>query len=327
MVGSAGHARAREFLRERLTGLGLPPYRGNGHELPYHEGGQDFFNLAALLPGTDRSARPILLGAHYDSVIPAPCADDNAAAVAICLAVAEALRQAPQPPARDVLLVFFDAEEPPYFLSEQMGSVRFVLDQMDARGVSLAIIQDLTGHEVLLPVPNLPGVNLPLPRLKDLLFVMGAESHPALAPLVAACPRPARLPLVATLNRNVGDLSDHHIFRRLGLPYLFFSCGHWPHYHRPTDTPERLAYGKMARIAEFLTGLTLAAAGGATAAELGRPAGREESDTAAFECGLMREAFGPVLLPLLLRTLGLPGTLETRAHLDTVVGRLTRAGL
>ena len=72
--------------------------------------------------------------------------------MAITLAIAEHLRATP--PARDVLVAFFDAEEPPYFLSQAMGSVRFVLDQMDAprRGLC-ALIQDLTGHDVSLPLP------------------------------------------------------------------------------------------------------------------------------------------------------------------------------
>ena len=48
--------------------------------------------------------------------------------------------------------------------------------------------------------------------------------------------------LIATLNEYVGDVSDHGIFRRNGVPYLFLSCGHWEHYHQPTDTPDRLNY-------------------------------------------------------------------------------------
>ena len=204
-----------------------------------------------MLPGVDRKARPILLGAHYDSVIDAPCADDNAAAVAITLAMVERLRAAP--PARDVIVAFFDAEEPPYFLSQAMGSIRFVLGQMDARGVGFALIQDLTGHEV--SVPFLPSAlaGALLPKLKNLLFMTGAESHPALPGLVQGCIPVQNLSLIATLNENVGDMSDHHIFRTLGLPYLFFSCGRWEHYHLRSDTPEKLAYEKMAHIAVFLT--------------------------------------------------------------------------
>ena len=239
MVGSPGHERAREFLYKRMSNLGLERYNGaDGYALTYQSGGQQFFNLVGVIPGAARQARPVLLGAHYDSVIDAPCADDNAAAVAITLAVAEHLRA--EPPARDVLVAFFDAEEPPYFLSQAMGSIRFVCDQMDGRGVGCALIQDLTGHDVSLPVPVVGSVALP--KIRDLLFMTGAESHPLLADVVRGCLGRTDLPLVATPNEHIGDMSDHHAFRTMGLPYLFFSCGRWEHYHQRSDTPEKLIH-------------------------------------------------------------------------------------
>ena len=33
------------------------------------------------------------------------------------------------------------------------------------------------------------------------------------------------------LNRYVGDLSDHHVFRVNKRPYLFLTCARWEHYH------------------------------------------------------------------------------------------------
>ena len=317
MVGSMGHSEARRFLCARMAELRLERY-GSASDYPlwYEHGGQDFFNLVGLLPGVDRQARPILLGAHYDSVIDAPCADDNAAAVGITLATVELLRETPLP--RDVIVAFFDAEEPPYFLSQAMGSVRFVLDQMDARGVGFALIQDLTGHEI--DVPFLPATiaGMLLPRIKNLLFMTGAESHPTLPDAVRGCLPGDGLSLVATLNEYVGDMSDHHIFRTLGLPYLFFSCGRWEHYHQRSDTPEKLAYGKMAAIATFLTEVARQCAG-----QDFPKAG--EHDTTQFEITLLKEAFG-MFLPLALPLVGLK-QLESRADLDAVAARLMSLGL
>ena len=316
MVGSAGHERARAFLCKRMSSLGLGRYNGaDGYVLPYQSGGQQFFNLVGVIPGADRKARPVLLGAHYDSVIDAPCADDNAAAVGITLTVAERLRATS--PARDVIVAFFDAEEPPYFLSQAMGSARFVLDQMDTRGVSVALIQDLTGHDVRLPLPVVG--NVALPRIKDLVFMTGAESHPRLADLVQSCLERTSLPVLATLNEHIGDMSDHHAFRTMGLPYLFFSCGRWEHYHQRSDTPEKLNYEKMARIAALLADVTLACA----ACDL--PTASGDTDTAAFEITLLERAFG-ALLPVVLRLVGVP-KLQGRADLDTLVSHLVGLGL
>ena len=88
VVGSPGHAAAHDYLLGRLRQLDLAPYRHGSLDLPYRIGGQEFHNLVGVVPGKDRARRPLLIGAHYDSVLPACCADDNAAAVAIALSAA-----------------------------------------------------------------------------------------------------------------------------------------------------------------------------------------------------------------------------------------------
>ena len=217
-----------------------------------------------------------------------------------------------------MIVAFFDAEEPPYFLTQAMGSVRFVLDQMDARGVGFALIQDLTGHEVGVPFLPTAIAGALLPRIKNLLFMTGAESHPALPYLVNGCLPSDSLSLVAALNDYVGDMSDHHIFRMLGLPYLFFSCGRWEHYHQRSDAPEKLAYGKMAAIGTFLAGVAQRCAG-----QDFPKAG--EHNTTWFEITLLKEARGK-FLPFVLPLVGLK-QLETRADLDAVAARLMSLGL
>ena len=46
-------------------------------------------------------------------------------------------------------------------------------------------------------------------------------------------------------------MGDHGVFRRNDVPYLFFSCGRWEHYHQPSDTPDRLNYEKMEHVASL----------------------------------------------------------------------------
>ncbi len=106
------------------------------------------------------------------------------------------------------------------------------------------------------------------------------------------------------------------MFRRNGLPYLFLSCGQWPHYHRPTDTPDRLSYEKMARIAEFICCLIR---------HIDSAAGGETVDTVQFESRLLRLAFGPALDQVLAVT-GLSQA-NNREELDHFAARLKEAGL
>jgi hypothetical protein len=328
LVGTAGHEAARQYLLDRLAKIGLQPFRGDSFDLPYRRG-YEFHNLVGIVRGRTTGTAPVLVGAHYDSALDASSADDNAAAVAIALAAAE--RWLAAPPARDVIVALFDAEEAPFYWTDDMGSVRFYHDHRPPAGFHAAVVMDLVGHDVSLPLP----VSGPArERIANLLFMTGAESHPRLGDIVRRAPRPADLPLVATLNRNVGklesmagesagehrDLSDHYVFRTHGVPYLFLSCGQWAHYHQPTDTPDRLNYVKMTRICEFLVALV----GSLAEEDLPRPneSAGVEADTTALEIKLLHEAFGSALA-LVQQAIGLP-RIETRGDLDTLARRVQR---
>jgi hypothetical protein len=318
-VGTPGHDTANNYLQSRFDSLNLEPYNGKSFELPYQSNSHKFANLIGVIPGNNRELAPILIGAHYDSVIESYCADDNAAAVAIALSAAESFTSSKL--SRDVVIALFDAEEPPYYLGPDMGSVRFYNEQRRPQGFHAVIIMDLVGHDVQLPLPLADSSgNL----VADLLFMTGAESHEALADVVRLCLPGSELPLLATLNRNVGDMSDHHIFRRNGVPYLFLSCGQWSHYHRTTDTPDRLNYTKMAKICDFLGSLCRTL----DSVELRRSALPTTSqslecgvtDTTHFEIELLEKVFGSYLQAI-LRLLGLP-SLASRRDLDELASKL-----
>lgn len=288
MVGTAGHEKARRRLVDRMTELGLEPYKDGTLELKYRANGVDFTNLLGVIPGQNPGLAPVLIAAHYDTAGPFPGADDNAAAVAILLSLGAQLRA--KRLQRSVILASFDAEEPPFFLSPDMGSIHFYHHQRTGP-IHCAVVMDLVGHDVAIP------------SLEKLLFLTGIESDPALAPLLESLGAPPGLLLVPTLNRYVGDMSDHHVFRVQRRPYLFLSCGRWAHYHSPTDTPEKLSYTKMAAIGAFLLGLVENVA----ATPLEGPF--EGADTTSTELLFLRRTFGP-----LLQALGLP--LESRQDID-----------
>ncbi|MEA3287276.1 MAG: M28 family peptidase [Candidatus Marinimicrobia bacterium] len=239
-VGSHGHELAKNYLIERLNSADLQPYAGDNYTLPYRVETTGYTNLAGVLPGRDRQSAPILLMAHYDTCGDQPGADDNAAAIATWLSVLQILKQ--KRLQRDVILLFPDAEEPPRFLTEHMGSVNFYEKQLQ-QSIHAGLVLDLVGHDV------------PLEGMEDLVFVFGAESHKSMADLLLDVKLPVGLRNIATLNRYVGDLSDHHVLRENKQPYLFFTCGRWEHYHQESDKPEHLNYAKMERIVQYLTNL------------------------------------------------------------------------
>jgi Zn-dependent M28 family amino/carboxypeptidase len=296
-VGTPGHDVARAHLEGRLAELGLEPY-GDAFALPYEAEGYPFANLIGVAPGADRAQAPVLIAAHYDTAGDWAGADDNAAAVSIALETARRLVAVPA--ARDVVVALFDAEEPPFFHTYAMGSTWFY--ERQATGpVHAALVMDLVGHA------------LPMAGLEDLVFVTGMESDPELERAILDLLDSDRLAggarIVTALNRYVGDMSDHHVFRLNEVPYLFLTGGRWPHYHRASDTPERLDYPKMAAVANVLEALTRDVAGR-------RLAGPWEGyDTTATDLRTMRAALGGMAA-----SLGV--TLESRDDIERLAGLL-----
>lgn len=231
-VGSAGHEAARAYIVRRMTDVGLAPYRADF----VHEYEPGSANVIGQLPGTaEGGLAPVVIGAHYDTCGDLPGADDNATGVALLLSLAAALNETRR--RRTVIFAAFDAEEPPYFLSPQMGSIAF-FERQGGDKAGCALIFDIVGHD------------FPLPGRKRLIVVTGAESHDPLARVIDAIGQPAGLNVLAGHSKYVteddfADLSDYHIFRRQGRPFLFLSSGHWPDYHRATDTPDRLDFAKL----------------------------------------------------------------------------------
>ena len=319
MVGTKGHDNAEAWVRGRLAEIGCEPYSGESFALPYHRDGIDFKNFAGVVPGADRSLAPLLIGAHYDSVIPHPCADDNGAAVAITLAVGEAVAKSGGLQ-RDLIVAIFDAEEPPYFLTESMGSKRFYEDQVDERGIHFALISDLVGHDVTIPSDYLGGIASKIAApLKPLTFLTGAESHPDLPNLLDDISVPKGMKLIATLNEYVGDMSDHAVFRWNAVPYVFLSCGHWEHYHQRTDTPDRLNYNKMAAIAAYAESVCRKVAG----AKLKDFINHE--DPIEFEAKSWKRALGLLYKPVAM-LLGVPN-FKSRNHIEKAAQALQSLGL
>ncbi|MDZ7704530.1 MAG: M28 family peptidase [Trueperaceae bacterium] len=297
VVETPGHEAARDYLLGRMAEVGLEPYSPPHYALPYHH--NRLVNLAGVLPGTNPDRPPVALVAHYDAVRGSPGADDNAAALAISLAVAERLRDAELD--RPLLLLFPDAEEPPHFLGGTMGSSHFYHHQRHTP-IHAAVVLDLVGHDV------------PIEKRGDLLFITGAESDPNL-PNVLGDLSPNDLRPVAVLNRYVGDLSDHHVFRVNQRPYLFLTCGRWAHYHQPTDTPDKLSGAKMTAVVDYLVRLL------PKLAETRLDGPFEGYDSTPFELQTLREHLGDVA-----DRLGL--SLNSRADIDRVaIAVATRFGL
>jgi hypothetical protein len=90
---------------------------------------------------------------------------------------------------------------------------------------------------------------------------MGSENAPGLRPWIdkAANGRPLTVGLlgadILVLNR-----SDYGPFRSREIPFLFFTTGENPRYHRPEDTAETLDYRKLTAISQMIEQMIATAA-------------------------------------------------------------------
>ena len=202
--------------------------------------------------------------------------------------------------------------------SEGSGKAReYLLGRMRELGlVPYGGHMDLVGHDV--PAPG--GLHREIAEtIRRLLFMTGAESAPGLADIVGKTRIPEGLGVIAALNSYVGDMSDHHIFRVNRVPYLFLSCGHWPHYHMKTDTVEKLNFSKISLICEYLVALSSELAGKDV-----QKSG-DDADTIKFEIGTVEKALGKNYKSL-LEAIGV-GLLKGRKDMDRFADVLRGFGI
>jgi hypothetical protein len=232
---------ARAVVTAALRGAGLDPF---AQDVPGCHGA----NVIATLPG--EIDRWVLVGAHFDHLgkqrdLVYWGADDNAAAVAILVEVARGLART-RAPGRGVIIAAFDGEEPPYFLSDAMGSQHFArnppvpLDRID-----LMVCMDLVGHAF--GGEGMPG------EVRGSLFALGAERSEGTAAHLTSLTRAEPGLVVRGVDAEIiPPLSDYGAFWDRRRPFVFLTAGRWRHYHTPDDTPEKLDYPKMAATARWL---------------------------------------------------------------------------
>lgn len=244
---------AASFLIDRLREEGYRPARHG-----YPVGAGTGWNIEATKAGED--SRIVVVGAHYDTFPGSPGANDNGSGVAAVLAICRLLRNVPT--GLTLRFVFFTNEEPPYFKTSDMGSIRYA-HHCRERGDTIAamICLDTVGYYDPAPgsqrYPEPFGLFLPDrgdfvafiadPSSGDLVRrVLEGFRRTAAMPSEGACP-PATVPGVSW--------SDHASFWPLGIPAMLITDTallRYPHYHRPTDTPDKVDCLRVARMAHGL---------------------------------------------------------------------------
>jgi hypothetical protein len=241
---------AADFIEGSFSRAGLHPQRDS-----YEVRGKACHNIEAAIPGT----RPdvVLIGAHYDSVFGSPGANDNGSGVAALLALAR--RFAGKPAQQTLRFVAFVNEEPPYFLSGQMGSSVYA-GRCKGRGDRISAMISLETIGYFSDAPHsqtypAPGLGVFYPTVGNFIgFVSNVHSRALLRRSIALFRKHARIPSEgAALPSFIPGVSwsDQWAFWQHGYPGIMITDTapfRYPHYHSATDTPDKLDYDRFALV-------------------------------------------------------------------------------
>ncbi len=229
-----------------------------GYTVEYDElifSGRRYRNIIATLDGMDSEKEWILLGAHYDSAVESPGADDNASGVSVMLETARILKNEG---IRNLKFVAFTLEEPQAYTSGFLiGSKNFVnsMKKMGMRYRGVFILESV-GYISRERGSQSKPFFVRAPDTGDFLGVIGNRSSSELMRLFItsvkdSVPELRFVPYTTPLNGYLiieTRFSDHSPFWDAGYQALMLTDTAMfrnPHYHTPHDTSDTLDYGFM----------------------------------------------------------------------------------
>ena len=215
-------------------------------------------NVEASLIGSDPASGTIIVGAHYDSVAETVGANDNASGVAATMELARLLQGSKL--RRTVRFVFFVNEEPPYFQTNDMGSLiyarQFRRDNVPVSAMisveTIGFYSDVSGSQKYPPVLGL----LYPSRGNFIGFVGNPESRDLVRRSIRRFRESTNFPsegVAAPADWPGVGWSDHWSFWQERYPAIMITdtaVFRYPYYHTPLDTYDKVDFQKMARVVE-----------------------------------------------------------------------------
>lgn len=184
-----------------------------------------FYNIIATPHNQKKEGRKIIVSAHYDSVINAPGANDNASGVAAVLELARIFSSLKNNV--NLQFVIFGAHE-----FNKLGSRNFVrtLQETDQIGnINMNINFDLIGSgETILVCCDVKSVDEILCR-KTRLWLRSL-----------ACDAVKELGIKNVEITSEGPRLDNWAFYKVGIPFIHFLCVPYKYLHTPEDTFDKI---------------------------------------------------------------------------------------
>ncbi len=253
--------KAADFIEKSLLKSDYKVFRQSYETSLYSLKGRECYNLEVEITGAEKSDDIVVIGAHYDSVEGTPGANDNASGVAAMLALAREF--AGKKTAHTLRFVAFTNEEPPYFLSDDMGSYVYA---RRCRERSENIVAMLSLETIGYYADDKGSQSYPLglmgfvyPTTGNFIsFVGNIKSRKLVRDVVGLFRQYAKFPSEAAfLPEHIAGVawSDQWSFWRNGYPGVMVTDTapfRYPYYHTHEDTPEKIDYDRLAYLVSIL---------------------------------------------------------------------------
>jgi hypothetical protein len=247
---------AAEFIEQRARLLGYEP-----QSQVYEVRNVAVRNIDFEIKGSVHPEQIVVVGAHYDAVRGSPAANDNGSGTAALLELARLMKESH--PRRTLRFVFFVNEEPPFFWTRNMGSLVYAKRCRERRE---EIVGMLSLETIGYYSEEKGSQGYPFPfrwfypgRGNFIAFIGNYESRGLVERCVKTFRQSTTFPCeggaVIPFDPHVGA-SDQWSFWKEGYAGLMVTDTapyRYPHYHKVTDTPDKLDYDSMARVVMGLT--------------------------------------------------------------------------
>jgi len=235
-MGTAAHARVRQYLLAEMQALGLDPQVQEASAV--NSGGAAasvgyVYNLVGRLKGKGNAEKALLLMAHYDSQPNARGAGDDGAGVAAILETVRALKRA-EPLDHDVMVLLSDGEE------YGLYGARAFLKHRWAKDVALVLNLEARGNQG-----------------PSMTFELSPGNGWLARQYIEAAPYPYINSLAYEIYSRMPNDTDFTVFKEAGYSGLnsAFIDG-FVHYHKLTDAPENLSLSSLQHHGSNLLALT-----------------------------------------------------------------------
>jgi hypothetical protein len=244
-------SQCEKWIRERWESMGYKV-----QEQVFEVEGKRVANLEVEIPGLKAPSEIVIVSAQYDTLPGSPGANNDASGVAILLQLSEMFRE--YRPDRTLRLINFTTEEPPYFGTELMGSLRYA-KRCRQLSEDVRVVLSLDALGFFRDSPDTQKLPFPFSyfypdRANFLAFIGDLRTRPYMIVTTRGFKKGSAFPIAAgSAPRWVkgAGWSDHSSFWRYGyrgMQVTDTGAFRSPWHTNEGDTVDKLDFRALARI-------------------------------------------------------------------------------